>query len=345
MGLLKIRLIAAALLFAGCRENSEPLADSGWVREDRLLYHGIPSRVEFRSDPGLPRDLAASAFAEFERIGRVVNAFAGDSEVGVLNALRKQGPVSVSRDLDRLMTLSRGLWAETAGAFDPTIWPLKRLWLDAARADRLPAAEDVHHARMRVGLGRIVPAGDRCWAFESPDAELDFGGIAKGYAVDRVSEMLRAAGVSSGLVQCGGEIVAWGESPSGGPWRIGVQDPLSASRARGVISSRGPIAVSTSGNYEQPVRIGGREYYHVFDPRTGEPISTAILGVTVAVLSGEDAGSRADGLATAMAVLGPGPGLALAESLDGVAVLFFVRDERGRIKTLLSSRMQALYRP
>ncbi|MBM4398459.1 MAG: FAD:protein FMN transferase [Deltaproteobacteria bacterium] len=338
--------LAAAASYAACRDRAAPRPS--WARDERLLHNGIPSRVELLVPPGGDAAaMLATAWSEFERVGRAVNAFDPASEVGRLNAADKREPVEVGADVAALLALSRAAWEATGGAFDPTTWPLKDLWRRAARSGVPPDPEAEAAARARVGLGRVRPLPDGRVRFDVPDAALDFGGIAKGYAVDRVAGAARAAGVASGLVQCGGEIAAWGRSPDGGPWRIGVRDPLAPGRSLGVVSSAEPLAVSTSGNYEQPVTVGGRQFHHVLDPAAGSPASTTVLGVTVAVLPGDYRNARADALATALTVLGAERGLAVVEATPGVAALFVVRDDAApgaEPRTRVSSAMAAIYR-
>ena len=337
---------ALVLVSPSCRHAGGDDAETAWVDQQRTLYHGIPARVEFAlpaSRAPQAAEVAARAWAEFDRVGEVVNAFSPSSEVGRLNGLHKTGPVAVSPDLDELLRLAAEAWVATDGAFDPTVWPLKGLWREAERTGQLPASPSVAAVMRDVGFDRVHASGAATWTFDAPDAALDLGGIAKGWAVDRVVDRLRAAGAVSALVQCGGEIGAFGAARAGGSWRIGVSDPLGAADPWGVISRSGPVSVSTTGNYEQPATVGGREYYHVFDPRTGAPIPTDVLGVTVVLLEGAWANARADALATGLAVLGPERGLERVDRIPGAAALFLVKDGRGGIRELASSRMAAVF--
>lgn len=342
----------AAFVVPLVRDDARPPAVAGpaWVRQERALYVGIPSRLEFEVPAG--RDgtaLAAAAWAEFDRIGERFNPFSPTSDVGRLNARAGATPAEVSAELVELLDLGRELWTATRKAFDPTVWPLKTLWRDAERTGEAPARPAIAAALERVGLDRVHVDGPASVSFDRSDVTLDFGGIVKGYAVDRAGAILRAAGVASGLVQCGGEIAVWGRSPSGNPWRIGVKDPLDPGKVHGVVShsggSTGVLAVSTSGNYEQPVRVGGRDYYHIFDPRSGDPVDTRIRGVTVVVTSGEFPNARADGLATGLVVLGTEAGTEVADGIDGAGALFIVDDGNGGLTDVVTTGMKGLYSP
>ena len=342
----------AAVLYAlvgGVPESRAP-APRRWVRDERALWAGIPTRFEFETPAG--RDgaaLAAAAWAEFDRIGERFNPFSATSDVGRLNGRAGATTAKVPAEVVELLDLARELWNATRKAFDPTVWPLKQLWREAARTGEVPARPAIQAALARVGLDRVRVEGPDTLSFDRPDVMLDFGGIAKGYAVDRVGALLRGAGVASGLVQCGGEIASWGRSPSGGPWRIGVQDPLDPGKVHGVVSrpdgGAGVLAVSTSGNYEQPVRVGGRDYYHIFDPRSGDPVDTRIRGVTVVVASGEFPNARADGLATGLVVLGIADGTDVVDGIAGAGALFIVDDGHGGLADIVTPGMKGLYSP
>ena len=137
---------ALVLLATSCRGPGGDGTAISWVREQKAIYHGIPSRVEFALPASRAADAAetaARAWAEFDRAGDVVNAFSPSSEVGRLNASRKTGPVAVSPDLDELLRLARDAWDATDGAFDPTVWPLKGLWREAVRTGQPPSPEAV----------------------------------------------------------------------------------------------------------------------------------------------------------------------------------------------------------
>jgi thiamine biosynthesis lipoprotein len=218
----------------------------------------------------------------------------------------------------------------TAGAFDATVLPLKKLWKDAAQRGRLPDNGAIVDVLGRMGWGymNLVRTPDNHWqiARTRPGMQLDFGGIVKGWSVGEALNYLADRGVKSALVQVGGEIALLGNAPTGKPWHIGIRHPINKDENWTVLTITGRTAVSTSGNYEQPIKIGGIDYYHIFDPVTGQPIPTNVLGTTVVVTGGKNPNALADGLATAFSVMGPDKALAAAAKMTGVDVLFIVRD-------------------
>lgn len=344
-----LAVVAIVALVAGSRTlpTGSAALELEWSDRQDTLWVGIPVRVRF----ALPANLAAegpalleTAFAEIRRVGDAFNAFDPASEVGRFNRESGLRPFVPSREFAELLRRSEYLWRTTDGAFDVTVWPLKTLWRRAVKEGVPPAPDDLAAAIARVGTSRLAWTTEGAIAPADPPAALDFGAVVKGHAVDRVAALLRSGGAMAGLIQVGGEIRAFGASPDGRPWRVGVQDPLSDKGVEGVVTATDDLAISTSGNYQQPLRIGGKDYYHIVDPRTGQPVETRILGVTVLVEPGDGANATADALATGLAVLGPERGLALVESLPGVGALFLVRGDDGRTLEKASSRMAARYR-
>ena len=331
-------LVAVALLGApGCRDAPRvaasveaPVAEpglqrlpGGWIESRREVYGRIPARLRFRvpatAEAGA---LASECWAEIQRLGGIFNAFDPASETGRVNAAADTRPVPVSREMSAVVATAARVHAASGGAFDPTLWPVKRLWQDAVRRQRVPTAAEIQAALGPTGLARVrlIPGDPPSLGRDVPGLQLDFGGIAKGYAVDQVAALLERRGTAAALVQVGGEIQAWGVSDVG-PWRVGVQHPAERGRLYGVVEHRGRVRLSTSGDYQQPLRIGGATFAHVFDPHTGQPVTTRVRGVTVAAFDGGPDNATLDAVATAMTVLGAVKGRALAARLGAEALV------------------------
>jgi len=310
-------LLVTAPVACRNRSGSPDLAGS-WVEAHRTVYGRIPARVKLWL-PARRRGeaITTACWAELERLGTIFNAFDPTSEVGRLNAHSTTAPVTISGDLAAALRVARRVHAASGGAFDPTIWPLKRLWRRAVARRRLPTDDELGAALPRVGLDRVRVEGRPPRLTRAvAGIQLDLGGVAKGYAVDRLGRLLRARGVTAALVQLGGEVLAFGESDVG-PWRIGVQHPTRRGRIYGVVEHRGMVRVSTSGNYKQPVRIGSRTYYHVFVPSTGQPAPTNVRGVTVASFDSGPDSATLDAAATAAVVVGAERATKLVRALGG----------------------------
>jgi thiamine biosynthesis lipoprotein len=317
----------------------------GWWETRAAIYHGVPTRVRYRLPEGDrtgARSLADGVWGEFDRIGAIFNSFDPTSEVGRLNDPEQAGQRSrpVSADLLEVLRLSRRLWESSDGRFDPTVWPLKELWNEAVAADTPPSDEQLARAVAATGFEKLSLPSAPGESLDLPEAGLrfDFGGVAKGYAVDRVEGFLRDRGVEDALVQLGGEVAAFG-SNDGKPWRVGVQHPREMEAIWGVIAGSGTIRVSTSGNYRQMLKIAGKTYYHIFDPRDGRPVSTRVLGVTTADLRGRASSALLDGAATAITVMGAEAGLDFARRL-GIDALILLADREGGVREVMTGRVR-----
>jgi thiamine biosynthesis lipoprotein len=341
-------LILLAIIFTTgssfCQVTSKP---SNWFEESRQIYHGIPTRVLFKlseADENKANQIAQKAWQEFDRIGMVFNPFNPQSELSKINKTQKHTPLTCSNDIIRVLQISQILFENSQGSFDPTIWPLKMLWRKAKKSQELPTDEALEAALAHVGLEKVViPLSlEAPLKFKQASVQFDFGGIVKGYAVDRVQTILKEQGCQAGLVQLGGEVTTFGKNDNA-KWRIGLQHPMDLSAMWGVVENTGTIKVSTSGNYRQPIIIQGKAYYHIFSPHTGKPVSEKVLGVSTVGLRDNVDSALLDGAATAIVVLGVQKGLKLAQQLD-IECLILI-EEAGVIKEITTPGFTNFYRP
>lgn len=250
-----------------------------------------------------------------------------DSDISRLNAAAGQ---AVTVDPETAALIRRGLEisALSGGAFDPTVAPVTALW-DFRAGGSLPEESALAQAASRVDYRRVRVEEDAPVVRLEEGATLDLGGIAKGYIADRVRALLLDRGVTSALIDLGGNIYAVG-SKNGGNWIVGVRDPAAAleDAEANELAAKLPVrdtSVVTSGVYERGFYVDGVLYHHLLDPATGRPARSGLLSVTI--ICGDS--TLADGLSTACFVLGPEKGMALAESLEGVEALFI--DEGGSL--------------
>ncbi len=236
---------------------------------------------------------AKAAFARFAELEQIMSDYRPNSELNLLCDAAASGPVRISVDLAKVLRRAEEVSGRSNGAFDVTCGPLIRLWRETRRTGRLPSAEALGAARAMVGWRRLrLDPGKRTAGVE-PGVRIDLGGIAKGYACDEALRAMRRQGVSRGLVRAGGDIAVSDAPPEVQGWTIAILGlpgpPLVLRNA----------AVSTSGDAEQHVEIGGVRYSHVVDPRTGIGVTSRAQATVVA----RD-GLTADPLATAACVLG-----------------------------------------
>lgn len=278
-----------------------------------------------------------AAFARIEALNGVFSDYDTESEVSRLcDQAPTSKPVAVSQELAVVLDHAQRLSARTDGAFDVTVGPLTKLWRRARRTKQLPDPTRLQTEREAVGFRNlVVDLPGRTVELKRPQMRLDFGAIAPGYAADEALREIAKFGVTRALVNASGDITVGDPPPGEAAWKIDIAPLESGGKpSQSVwVSNR---AVSTSGDAFQFAEFNGQRYSHIVDPRTGYGLTTR-SSVTVVGKTGLDA----DGLATAVSVLGPKQGLALIESLDGTAA-FIVTVEEGATKTYASNRFAGL---
>ena len=234
------------------------------------------------------------ASSELSRINRATL----DRRVAVVKDVRPDTGFLVARAL----TLSR----ETGGAFDPTIYPVVRLWGIGTDHAHVPTGAQIADERARVGWDcvSVIKTGKfyeiRIGSAERKKMALDLGGIAKGYVADVVAGMLRGSGVKCALIDLGGNIYAIGRAPQGRPWKLGIQHPDKPRGEYFGILEAEDVSVVTSGPYERFFIKNGVRYHHIFDPKTGRPASSDLASVSIVSRNS----ATADALCTALFVMG-----------------------------------------
>lgn len=222
-----------------------------------------------------------AAFAELRRVEVTMSRFLPDSDVGRLDASPGRWIV-VSHDTGVVLREALAWARRSDGAFDPCLGGATRLW-DVAGRTVPPSSEEVRDfaqaALWRTLEVEVGPAEARA-RLSSSLASVDLGGIAKGFAVDAAADALRGFGVSDGLLNVGGDLVALGADPAGDPWLVGVRDPSDPERLVTRLEVA-DAAVATSGDYLRFFQHGGRRYHHLLDPSSGAPRRTAIRSLTM----------------------------------------------------------------
>lgn len=211
-------------------------------------------------------------------------------------------------ELDELLTLAETIKEATGGAFDPELGALLDLWGfgSGAGEHRVPDEDEL----------AAVPA------------LLDLGGIAKGYAGQRVLEVLKENGVSRAVVDLGGDVALMGTKPDGSNWRVAIRDPGEGGGYLGILSTSGSRYIATSGVYERYFEENGVRYHHILDPHTGRPAQSGLVSATVIC----ESGVWADALATAVCVVGAEDALALRRALSGsVEIDLIMVTDGGRV--------------
>jgi thiamine biosynthesis lipoprotein len=322
-----IRSLSPILLLMLVTSHRATASDLGLVRfEESQPHMGTLARIVVYAPQ---RDTAAvafrAAFRRIETLNAIFSDYLPDSELNRLCQQAGSGPVQVSYHLFRILSQAQALAKESEGAFDVTAGPVIRLWRRARRQREVPTPERLAHALEHTGYQHLKLATRESTAeLGKAGMLLDLGGIAKGYAVDEALKSLKECGIQSALVALGGDIVVSDPPPGKEGWTIEIAMNEFPALAKPKPLRLRHAAVSTSGDAEQHVEIGGIRYSHIIDPRTGKAL-TGRSSVTVTALSA----TESDGLATAISVLGPDRGLELVESTPGAAALMIQETEQG----------------
>ena len=283
----KLLLVAAAAaLLTGCAPQG---------REETIFAMDTVMTLEAygpEAEDALIR--VAQRINELDRTLSVVNE---NSDVWAVN--HSTGPVTVSEDTGALVALGLELWEETGGALNIAMYPVVRAWGFTTGEYRVVPEEERAALLARTDLGQLDYDPDSRTVTTPAGMELDLGSLGKGYAGDQVLDLFREAGVTSALINLGGNVQALGGQADGSPWRIGVQDPEDLGAYLAVLEVTDG-AVVTSGGYQRYFEEAGETYCHIMDPATGAPADSGLLSATIVGPSG----ARCDGLSTAAFVLG-----------------------------------------
>ena len=230
------------------------------------------SIVLYGDDRGRMEEAADAAFDELHRLDRLLSNYKPDSEWSEVNRTAGVRPVRVSAELFQLLSNCLTYSRQSDGAFDITVGPLMKVWGFYKGEGALPRPADVTDALTRVGHRHVrLDAAARTIRFDRVGVELDPGGIGKGYAVDRMVDVLRQSGIHTALVSAGSSIYGLGAPPDeSAGWRITIRAPDDENTSAAEVFLR-DMSLSTSGSYEKFFWADGRSYGHIIDPRSGYP--------------------------------------------------------------------------
>lgn len=292
------------------------------VEASRMSMASLYSIDAYGPDANTLPKILEDALDEVDRIDRLMSHYQPDSPLSRINREAAVHPVAVDPELFDFLLESMRYSGESDGAFDITVGPLMKAWGFFRGEGRLPTPEQLVDARRNVGASHVVfDRAHETIAFDRAGVELDLGGIAKGYAVDRAVQLLRARGVSAALVSAGGStIFGLGAPPGRDAWDVAVQDPIEAQKTAMTVHLNNR-ALSIAGTSEKWFEAEGVRYSHIMDPRTGMPVQGIL---SVAVLT--DTGTAGDALDDALFVLGVQGGRAYLRRSTGTEAYVFVPD-------------------
>lgn len=284
---LSVLYAALLLLLAGC-SGEEP------VRRELTAMDTFMTLTVYGQSHGAGEALLEEAAGEIRSLEGLLSVTDPGSEIYRANH-SGGGTISLSDPVRELLEDSLALCEETGGALDVTVYPAVRAWGFTTGDYRVPEEGELSALTDRIDYTQVSLDGSR---LTLPDGmELDLGAVAKGWTGDRLMSLFREAGVTSAIVELGGNVQALGAKPDGSPWRVAVQSPEGG--YAGVLEIKDK-AVVTSGGYQRYFERDGETYIHIIDPATGHPAKTGLASVTIVA----DSGLRGDGLSTALFVMG-----------------------------------------
>jgi thiamine biosynthesis lipoprotein len=279
-----------------------------------------------------------------EQINQSMSTYLEDSEISRFNHSRTTNWFPISNDFFHVMKQAIYAYQETQGAFDPSIYPLVSLWGFAKQIKfKPPSEQQIQTALKRTGLQYVkLQSSPEAIAKQKISLALDLSAIAKGYAVDVISEFLLNKGLSNHLVEIGGEIRAHGTNLHQPVWNIAIEHPASVqaqTQVNAVIKSiyLNNQALATSGDYRNFYEYQGKQYAHTLDPKTGYPVQTHLVSITVL----HPSSLWADAMATAMMVMGKDKALRFANQKK-LAIFMVTYTDKDQYQTLTNHYFDVL---
>jgi len=260
-----------------------------------------------------------------QTLNRQMSTYIDDSELSYLNKTPVDQPFALSDELFDILMMSTELSWLSGGVFDVTVGPLVDLWgFGPSQSEQLPGQATIDSALANMGYQHLQFNLADSSVKKNRPLSVDLSAIAKGYGVDKIAEILLAAGYKNFMVEIGGELRLQGISPRGKPWKIAIEQPDGSFGKVHRAVSIGTGAMATSGDYRNYFEVDGQRYSHTIDPTTGRPITHKLASVTVIT----EAAAYADALATAINVMGPQRGLLFAQQQQ-LAVYLIIKTEQG----------------
>jgi len=316
IGHIVYMVLAVIILFSGCSANEKSEVFSrttyvlGTVVDISLFDHGSEKLLDEME-------------SRLQEIEATMSVNIPTSEVNLINESAGVAPVQVSDDTYNVIKESIIYSDMSQGAFDVSFGPVVNLWQIGTDEAAVPDDSELAKALSLVDYKKIQLLDDNYVYLTETDMRLDLGGIAKGFAADEIIQIAKEAGVTSALVNLGGNVKTLGVKVDGSKFNVGIQNPFDMRNEYLGIVTIADQTVVTSGDYERFFIQDGVRYHHIFDYRTGYPVVNGLGSVTIITNKAIDA----DALSTALYVMGVEAGISLIEQLDGIECLYVSYDD------------------
>ncbi|SHK35480.1 thiamine biosynthesis lipoprotein [Hathewaya proteolytica DSM 3090] len=311
-----ILLAITMVLFIGCGENNKE-----YSKDDFIM--GTIINLEYYGKNG---DKAIDE--SIERLKAMENLMSLNIDSSSINKINNHAyneDVKLTEEEEEVIKKAIYYGEISQGAFDISIRPVSKLWAIGTDKERIPKDSEIISGLAHVNYKNIVlDEKNKTVRFLDKGMELDFGGIAKGFAADELTKILKKYDIKHALINLGGNLFVYGGKEKGEPLNIGIQDPLKEQGTYAAIVRVKDKSVVTSGNYERYFEVGGKRYHHIIDPNTGYPSDNGIISSTII----SDKSIDGDALSTATYVMGVEKSMKLINSMDGVEAIFITKDKK-----------------
>jgi thiamine biosynthesis lipoprotein len=269
-------------------------------------------------------------------INQQMSLYSKSSEITKFNKADKNKTINISNDFYKVMTQAQKLYNLTDGAWDGTIRPLYELWsFDKSKKpdQKIPDSKDIDKWLKRTGFNKIIIT-DKTLTKKVSFLSLDLGSIAKGYGVDAIADLLKNFDFKTFFVEIGGEVYVAGLKNHKKKWNIGISNPNADNNINPYkVITLSDKAIATSGTYINYFEHKGKTYSHIINPKTGWPVNSSILSVTVIA----ENCMLADGLATGLMVMERQKGIDLVQSLENVECMIVIKQANEELKPFFTN--------
>ncbi|ALF60782.1 thiamine biosynthesis protein [Psychrobacter urativorans] len=338
--LRKLTLVTGITISASVLTACQQTPDYNYLTGETM---GTSYHISYQLPDGADETAIQAAVDErLKQINDSMSTYQENATISKFNRLAKDTPIIIDADFSHVLEVSRQVYKQSGGAFDPTVMPLIETWgfgstMTVERLQSPPTAAEIATAKALVDFDGVVQKENTIYKTKDGVA-LDFSAVAKGYGVDVIADVLKNKyQIRNYMVEIGGEVATSGVSGQQQPWQIAIDAPIEGS----TVSERQTIAIirqpmnsskintgnqmhlATSGNYRNSVVFAGKRYSHTIDPTTGEPIAGGAPSVTVAA----ESVALADAWATALTAMPYAKALATAKAQNIAAVFIILADE------------------
>lgn len=314
----KITSLILLLILTSCTKKEEVIQSIGGKTQGTTYSILLWSHTEI--DNVL---ISRSINKELKRIDSELSNYRTDSTIEKFNAYDDYSVHPITKELEYLISVANNVNRKSNGCFDLTIKGILQLWKSKLKNKQIPNDIEIKNELKHVGMHKIEVKDGRAVKLDKK-TKLDLSGIAQGYTLGRLSEILEQFKIQNYLIEIGGEMIKKGIKPDGSKWRIGIQEPSpnSYNKPVSIISTNQDLAVMTSGSYRNFTEIAGKRYSHIIDPRLGTPVQHNTVSVTV--LNKDP--TLADAWSTALLCLGKEQGMEIAKK-EHIAAYFITSND------------------